>query len=572
MASISTTLSARGLGSQGPPPIETKLDNNPTLLISWWATGFSLVIILVRVCGRYIRTERFFPEDKVMMASIIPLLIRMAFIHVVLIWGTNNTQTEGLSEIDIRHREIGSRLVLVARIFYAIFIWTAKYTVCEFLSRVTGITWRRSIQLILRFLYYFLATTLIAVIISTLAECQPFDHYWQVVPDPGPRCRSGYANLITMGACDVITDVLLVAFPIPLILKTTMPLKRKIALVLLFALSLVLVAITCYRVPTVIRHHGSQQRRSVIASLEILAATAVSNAVVIGSFIRDRGIKKPKFKQPFGSISTSDMDRSSVRRPTFTHHQWGSDTDLASELGFRLHPDLQDPEFKSLRPAPLLSPRSPAQTGSIDPNWSFNRNSIGTEDDRVSADDSLGGQKISPHEYIETNHTPHNSAGKMSPRKVSFFDVGGLLDEPVSPTTPAPASRALPDRVPPVPDNRYRRGSRALLEDVGGLLSTGSGLRIKGVSRPRSRTRSTSRHSSKRGLRRSSTSPNPAPPYRAEPEVSSPTVRGNMMELQDAGGLLSRNRFAETEMREYGMELRDPGGLLSRDTHAGDRR
>lgn len=119
MASV-PMLVARGLYSQEPPPIETKLDNNPTLLISWWATGFSLAIIIVRVCGRYVRTERFFREDQVMMASIIPLLIRMAFVHVVLIWGTNNTQTEGLSGIDIRHREIGSKLVLVARIFYAI--------------------------------------------------------------------------------------------------------------------------------------------------------------------------------------------------------------------------------------------------------------------------------------------------------------------------------------------------------------------------------------------------------------------------------------------------------------------
>ncbi|KAJ9380828.1 hypothetical protein DTO063F5_6537 [Paecilomyces variotii] len=571
MASIST-LVARGLGSQEPPPIETKVDSNPTLLMSWWATGFSLVIIIVRVCGRYVRTERFFREDKVMMASIIPLLIRMAFVHVVLIWGTNNTQTEGLSETDIRHREIGSRLVLLARIFYAIFIWTAKYTVCEFLSRVTGIAWRRSIHLILRFLYYFLATTLLAVIIATLAECQPFDHYWQVVPDPGPKCRSGYANLITMGTCDVITDVLLVTFPIPLILTTSMPLKRKIALVLLFALSMLLVAITCYRVPTVIHYHGSQQHRSLIASLEILAATAVSNAVVIGSFIRDRGIKKPKFKQPYGSVSASDMDRSSVRRPTFTHHQWGSDTDLAGELGFRLHTDMQDPEFKSLRPAPLLSPRSPARTGSIDPNWSFSRNSTGTEDDRISATDSLGGQNISPHEYIETNKTPHDSAGKMSPRKVSFFDVGGLLDEPVSPTAPAAASRVLPDRVPSAPDNKYRRGSRAFLEDVGGLLSTGPGIRIKNISRTRSRTRSTSPNSSRPGFRRSSTSPNPIPPYRAEQEVSGPATRGSIMELQDAGGLLSQHRNAGPEMREYGMELQDPGGLLSRDAHAEDGR
>ena len=177
--------------------------------------------------------------------------------------------------------------------------------------------WRRSLRLFLQFLYYFLASTLVAVLIATLAECQPFDHYWQVVPDPGPQCRLGYANLITMGACDVITDILLVAFPIPLIVMSNMPMKRKVSLVVLFALSLILVGITCYRVPSVIQHNGSQQYRTLLASLEILAATAVSNAVVIGSFVRDKGVKKAKYKKAQGSASVSEsLDHTTVRRAT----------------------------------------------------------------------------------------------------------------------------------------------------------------------------------------------------------------------------------------------------------------
>jgi hypothetical protein len=110
----------RGIYSEVPPDIRTRLDDNPTLLVSWWATGVSLAIIVTRVCGRYVRIERLFREDKIMMASIIPLLARMAFVHVVLIWGTNNTKVHGLTDEQIRHREMGSRMVLAARIFYAI--------------------------------------------------------------------------------------------------------------------------------------------------------------------------------------------------------------------------------------------------------------------------------------------------------------------------------------------------------------------------------------------------------------------------------------------------------------------
>jgi hypothetical protein len=102
-----------------PPGIQNSHDDKPTLLVSWWCTIFAITIILVRISGRKIRTNRLFREDKVMALSMIPLLIRMGLVHVILLWGTNNTQTQGLTETEIRHRETGSRLVLGSRIFYA---------------------------------------------------------------------------------------------------------------------------------------------------------------------------------------------------------------------------------------------------------------------------------------------------------------------------------------------------------------------------------------------------------------------------------------------------------------------
>jgi len=102
-----------------PPPAQNAIQVNPTLLVSWWCTGFALVIIIVRLSGRYIRTEKLFMEDKIMACSIIPLLARMAFVHLVLKWGTNNAVTTGLSPEDIWHRELGSKMVLPARICYA---------------------------------------------------------------------------------------------------------------------------------------------------------------------------------------------------------------------------------------------------------------------------------------------------------------------------------------------------------------------------------------------------------------------------------------------------------------------
>ena len=117
---LHSTLAPRSIYSDDPPDYQSRDDINPTLLMSWWATAFAIVIILTRIFGRYVRVERLFRDDKMMAASIIPLLIRMAFAHVILVWGTNNTKTAGFTAEEIRHREVGSRLVLAARVFYAI--------------------------------------------------------------------------------------------------------------------------------------------------------------------------------------------------------------------------------------------------------------------------------------------------------------------------------------------------------------------------------------------------------------------------------------------------------------------
>ncbi|KXG50677.1 uncharacterized protein PGRI_044440 [Penicillium griseofulvum] len=475
MASMTMSLVARGIYSDTPPAMQTRAEMNPTLMMSWWATVFSLIIIVIRLFGRYVRVERFFIEDKVMMASVFPLLIRMILVHFVLILGTNNTTITGLTEKEISNRELGSKLVLAARIFYAIFIWTAKVTVCEFLKRVTGLTWRRSTTFFLRFISFFLFSTLVAVVIATLSECQPFDHYWQVVPDPGPSCRSGYINLITMGTCDVITDLLLIAIPVPIILMAQMPLKRRLALSILFCLSLILVAITSYRVPSVIQHNGSQQYRSLIASFEILAATAVSNVLVIGSFVRDRGVKKLKYKRAQGSASVSEsMDKSFVRRNTVMQNQWGSDSELATGLCIRLDPDIYTIPGSSdgtrLPKAPIAPSQVPlavARTGSIDPTWSFTTRRS-ADDDHTSTTDSLE-PKISPREYLRTNQSPRQvSPTSETPRRVSFSDVGGLLTRAL-PESGSGHVRAQTCLSSPVETTERRRsgGSRAFLQDLG---------------------------------------------------------------------------------------------------------
>lgn len=354
-----------------------------------------------------------------------------------------------------------------------------KLTISEFFKRLTINIQTRSHEKTLIFIRWFLLVTFIAVIIADISECQPITHYWQVTPDPGAKCRQGYAQLLTMGTVNVLTDLLLVLFPIPIIIGSTMRIKKKIQLVLLFAGSLIPAGITLYRIPGIIDRHGIQQYRSLLASVEILFATAVANALILGSFVRDRGVKKQKWK--FGSL-TDTLDRTTSRRGTAAR-QWGSDEDLVRGLGLGVDPELRGHISSPPRPAPMAvagnMPLRSQRFGLNSPSdWRF----------PSDTSDEIDFVKSHHHHHQPTRHVSEDLTSMMSPRRVSFFDVGGLLDQD-SPRRlsssrtmdteytgesstqgggPVSTTWSYENGLSPAAP---RRGSTALLQDIGGLLA-----------------------------------------------------------------------------------------------------
>ncbi|KAM5348206.1 hypothetical protein ACJ41O_008030 [Fusarium nematophilum] len=454
-----------------PPTLREFKYDKPTLLVCWWATSFCTLIILLRLAGRFIRTERLFTEDRVAALALIPLYMRMGCVHYILLYGTNNAQFDGIELTDeqLRRKTIASGLVLASRVFYAATLWVLKFAVLEFLHRLTRATWERAWQTSLYAIRIILAATFIAVVISDLAECRPFTHYWQVLPDPGGQCRQGYVQLITMAVCNVLTDLLLVIFPIPIIVTSQMTIKRKVQLVLLFSLNLSVVGVTLYRVPHIIREDGRQQYRSLLASVEVLFATAAANSLVLGSFMRDRGIKKHKFRRT--SVAESTNPSINPRRPTL-HRHWGSDEDLVRDVGMTVDPELRDqPDNSSDSGVFQYTPAPIARKLDQDlERWQFPQRQRSNAE---RSDDSL-----LPHDPLSLSRSDPG----VTPRRVSFFDVGGLLDAPRENSGSFKAgsrdssngepTQGHPPPAPSLPASMggFRRGSTALLQDLGGLF------------------------------------------------------------------------------------------------------
>ncbi|KAL7789055.1 GPCR protein, PTH11-type [Trichoderma ceciliae] len=454
-----------------PPPLRGFSQDKPSLLVCWWATIFCALMILLRIAGRFIRTEKLFSEDRFAALALIPLFLRMGCVHFILIHGTNNADFAAVSldPDELRNKSIASGLVLLSRILYAATLWILKGTILEFLERITDLTWNRSHHHTLVAIRCALGLTFVAVIISDLAECNPFKHYWQVLPDPGGQCRQGYVQLITMATCNILTDLMLVIFPIPIIIQSNMQLRRKLQLLILFSLSLSVVAVTLYRVPHIIAVDGRQQYRSLMASIELIFATASANALVLGSFVRDRGVKKQKPRR--SSTAAEPLDCSAtIRRPTI-HRQWGSDEDLVRDVGLAVEPELREqPDSPSSELYAAIQPIS--SVGHDRQRWHQQQQEEGPQASAQASQDLLIYRAESPHE------SPHES------RKLSLFDVGGLLEDSAgtssgsyrrgssftSSSVDASTSQTIPQASRKASTNGVRRGSTALLQDLGGLL------------------------------------------------------------------------------------------------------
>ena len=170
---------------------------------------------------------------------------------------------------------------------------------------------------------------------------------------------------------------------------------------------------------------------------------------MLGSFVRDRGVKKARFK--YGSASgTSSLDRPSLAkvRPRAAM-SWGSDIDLVSDMGLRLPPEFSARKSSLARPAPAVLPLGSSTTDLITPtasSWSFPGRDSGETDE-------------SDFKFREADQDgPVSPSTVLTPRRMSFFDVGGLLGS----DTP--------------------RSKMSVPFDVGGLLACDSDSKLRSKS------------------------------------------------------------------------------------------
>ena len=254
---------------------------------------------------------------------------------------------------------------------------------------------------------------------------------------------------------------------------------------------------------------------------------------MLGSFVRDRGTKKQRWRHDGSTAGHSSLQEHQTTTPrrAITSRHWGSDADLVGDLGISCAPELSEKGSNNPRPAPIALPSG--------------RHSKNTMNELVQQPSIEGPAQTDEEHGIGATSTDMPAP----PKSPSFFDVGGLLGENDRPAVPNQHTVAAPQHchssrsVSPlhtdsiaVPQTlRNSIGSDAFLEDVG-VLQTSSANRPG----PHDRTMSLA------DILRETESKN------AQLRVSPSEQRRNTPPaIADAGGLLSPPQRPSTSDSRY---------------------
>lgn len=134
------------------------------------------------------------------------------------------------SSPEYQFRVIGSQIQVAGWTMYSTLIWSLKLSMLFFYMRLMeGLDRRYRMRIYLGF--FLVIGTFMTTILTIFLGCRPFNHYWQVSPDPGKQCQPAVSDPIVWSsfAANVTTDLYLIAIPLPLLWGSTLKLVKKLA-------------------------------------------------------------------------------------------------------------------------------------------------------------------------------------------------------------------------------------------------------------------------------------------------------------------------------------------------------
>ncbi|KAI5296118.1 hypothetical protein KEM52_005579 [Ascosphaera acerosa] len=212
---------------------------------TWTLFGIGVSLTLLRVGHELYRFGTKIQYDDWLIITALPwyTILCVAINKIIQGGGSNyfpdSDKVHDLTPEDVRHREIGSKWVMVNEQSMIWCVWTCKFCMLLMYKRLTQGVSRKT--LMIKAVMAYAGLGFIASQIAFFAECRPLRGYW-AVPAPAYECWAYFSFQVVVGVFNITSDIIVLCVAIPLFLRLYLPIQQKIALTAVFGMGVFVIA------------------------------------------------------------------------------------------------------------------------------------------------------------------------------------------------------------------------------------------------------------------------------------------------------------------------------------------
>lgn len=214
-------------------------------IAGYWVTGVGMILstsfLMMRLYTKIFIIKSFSVDDVTLISSwcfgiavqsILTRKLVVMFIHRPLtttdFWVIKATGVHAW-EIPLTRYQYFNTMIMVASILYVPCLGLAKFSILFLYKKLSQLKWFNTCV-------YILMTIVISysvgIIFALIFPCNPIPANWDL--SVTGKCIDKAGIYLATAAINVITDLLILTLPIPMILRLNMPRSKKIGLVIVF--------------------------------------------------------------------------------------------------------------------------------------------------------------------------------------------------------------------------------------------------------------------------------------------------------------------------------------------------
>ncbi|KAK8182952.1 hypothetical protein BC567DRAFT_221263 [Phyllosticta citribraziliensis] len=283
--------------------------------------GITIATTIARIAIRFMTRRRLFLDDYFLIFAAICIIVATSMLWwwgegLYLYWAISLKPQIGIEQGELSKLLDGNMIMSV----YVPFVWTATYSIkLSFLS-LFKVLIRNVSSHLTRYFWFVVALTIVSWAFSVI-ERFLLCHYYGVDTvkcwNPSSALYTSLTTLVNL--LDIITDILVVTFPIKILSKSQMDRGQKFGLGAFLCLSIVMILITLVRVLGAIRKGESQLDVTweiFWQSMEGCAAIIAASATVFRTvFLRSKHASEERRRYPEDKQESVESGSESTEPP-----------------------------------------------------------------------------------------------------------------------------------------------------------------------------------------------------------------------------------------------------------------